>query len=288
MNPAPPASGRSAFHVLAAVLIAGFIALGIFELQAARAEWAKLAELGRQRAADQRRLEVLAQAPAPAAAPSAPAAPSPAPAKAPGDDRRAKQLEARAKGQAYAKAFLAKYPQARAMLIEFQTRNMENYYAPFFRAAGLTPAQINEFVARTAEAHLDSLILNPNGNWSNGQPNMPAADARALLGDAGYQQWQDSARLIPAEGWVQGLAAAVKNGADPLSADQALQLTQLVASNSPDYAAGKRVNPQTVDMTSVVAQAKPLLSDAQWQQAQDFLTIQEANRQLRALIGGNQ
>jgi len=88
----------------------------------------------------------------PAAAPSAPAAPSVAPAKAAGDDRRAKQLEARAKGQAYAKAFLAKYPQARAMLIEFQTRNMENYYAPFFRAAGLTPAQIDEFIARTAEA----------------------------------------------------------------------------------------------------------------------------------------
>jgi len=186
-----------------------------------------------------------------------------------------------------ARAFLSANPKARAMLIEFQTRNMENYYTPFFRAAGFSQAQIDDFIARTARTHLDSLLLYPNGNWSNGQPNLPADEFRSVFGEAAYQQWQDSARAIPAQNWVGDLATAVKEGA-AVSADQAIALTQIVANNSPEYKAGKRVNPQTIDLASVVAQAQGVLTDAQWQQTRNYLTLQAANQQLQALIKGGQ
>jgi hypothetical protein len=80
----------------------------------------------------------------------------------------------------------------------------------------------------------------------------------------------------------------VRTGAPPLSSDQAIELTQVVAGNSPDYVAGKRVNPGAVDLDSVIAQAKPLMTDAQWEQAQNYLLIQTANRQLQSLMQGAQ
>lgn len=287
MSPASSDSQRPALLGLAAILIAVFLGLGLFELKAARVESAKVAQLTRQQAATQERLQQLEQV-AKTVAEAAPAAAVPAPANPARQDARAKMLADRAAAQAYAKAFFAKYPQARAMLVEFQTRNMENYYAPFFHAAGLSQAQIDQFIAHTAQVHLDSLQLNPNGNWVNGQPNLSPDDMRATFGDAGYRQWQDANRAIPAEAWVQGLADSVRNGAAPLSADQALQLTQIMASNSPDYMAGKRVNPGTVDLDSVIAQSKPILTDSQWEQAQNYLMIANANRQLEALIHGSQ
>jgi hypothetical protein len=274
-------SNRSFFLGLAAILIVTFTFVAILDWRAAQDAWSKLAALGRQHAVDEKRLAGLAQALKPAA--PAPAAPRPAAPSAPAagpSDRQEKMAASRAAGQAYAQAFFAKYPQARAMLIEFQSRNIENYDGPFFRAAGLTPAQITEFVARTTQAHLDSLVLNPNGNWSNGTPNMPAEDAQALLGEKGYQQWQDATRAMPAENWVAGLASAVKNGATALTADQSSELVQVVAGSSPDYAAGKRMNPMSIDTSAVIDQAKPLLTDVQWQQAQSFLTLQAASRQL--------
>jgi hypothetical protein len=275
---------------LAGILIAIFLGIAVFELRAVRPERAKVAELTARHAADENRLHQLEQAAKTAAAQTAPekTQASPAPAAGTAPNPRANARAARKAGQAYAKAFFGAYPQARAMLIEYQTRNMENYYAPFFRAAGMSQAQIDEFVARTAETHLNSLVLNANGNWSNGQPNLSPDDIRSLLGDTAYQQWQDAARAIPAENWVGGLASSVKNGAAPLSADQALQLTQIVVSTNPDYAAGKTVNLQSVDLESVIEQAKPLMTDAQWQQAQNYLTIQTANQQLRALMKGGQ
>jgi hypothetical protein len=287
MPPAPAASSRSPFLGLAAILIALLLGFAGFELWAVRADWAQLSELSREHAADEKRLQQLEQTAKRAEAAASPAAAGDraAPANA---DPRAKAQAARAEGQAFARAFLGANPKARAMLVEFQTRNMENYYAPFFRAAGFSQAQIDDFIARTARTHLDSLVLDPNGVWSNGSPNLAPDEFRSVFGDAAYQQWRDSSRALPAENWVGGLAIAVKDGAPALSADQAIALTQIVANNSPDYADGKRVNPQTVDLASVVAQAKGMLTDAQWQQTQNYLTLQAANQQLQVLIKGGQ
>jgi hypothetical protein len=290
MTSPPPPPYRSASLGLAGILIAIFLGLALFELRAVRPERAKLTELTAQHAADEKRLQQLEQTAKTAAAQTGPekTPASSAPANGASPNPRAAARAARKAGQAYAKAFFAAYPQARAMLIEYQTRNMENYYAPFFREAGMSQAQIDEFIARTAETHLNSLVLNAGGNWTNGQPNLSADDIRSLLGDTAYQQWQDAARAIPAENWVGGLASSVKNGAAPLTSDQAFQLTQIVVSTNPDYAAGKTVNLQSVDLESVIEQAKPLMTDAQWQQAQNYLTIQRANQQLRALMKGGQ
>ena len=58
--------------------------------------------------------------------------------------------------------------------------------------------------------------------------------------------------------------------------------------SSPEYASGNRVNLQSVDLESVVDQAKSLMTDAQWQQAQNYLTMQTANQRLQALMKGGQ
>jgi hypothetical protein len=278
-------SDHRALLGLAGVLIVIFLGVGLFELKSARVESAKVAQLTRQHAAAEERLRQLEQS-APAAVPAP--EPVPTPPNSSREDARAKLLADRAAAQAYAKAFFAKYPQARAMLVEYQTRNMENYYAPFFRAAGMSQTQIDQFIARTAQVHLDSLQLNPAGSWSNGQPNLSAEEMRATIGDAGYQHWQDAIRAMPAQNWIDGLSSSVRSGAPSLSSDQAIQLSQIVANNSPDYVAGKRVNPGTVDLDGFIAQAKSVMTDAQWQQAQPYLLLQTANRQLQSLMQGSQ
>lgn len=204
---------------------------------------------------------------------------------APADPKAAAQARREA-AQAKARAFFARYPQAKALWIAFMTANMDNYYGPFFRKAGLTQAQIDAFVAKTAELHADTAQIDPQGRISIGQQNLSETDARAILGDAAYQQWQDTIRALPAQGFTAGLAISETNGSTPLSAGQVDAITQAVVDNSPDYANGNRVNPRNVDWSSVLPAVQETMTPAQWQQAQAFLIFQRANQQLQALMRG--
>jgi len=296
-------STAKVFAGVASVAAIFCLGVAVYQLQAVRTERTALAELNRQQDLETgqlRRLEkaVVGQASSSTTTAAKETGPEQAaadearriaktPANGAGSDAKAAAAARRQAARANAKSFLTQYPQARDLLVGFMTKNMQNYYAPFFHAAGLSQTQIDDFIAQTAQLHIDTLQMGASGGWTIGQQNLPADTARSILGDAGYQQWQQAIQTMPAENWSEGLAIAVKNGTTPLSSDQVTELTQVLASNSPDYASGNRVKLQTVDWASAMEQAQGLMTDAQWQQAQTYLTLQAANRQLQALVKGS-
>lgn len=291
-------AGAVAF-LLVGLAILGLGGAAVYELRAARIESAALAALRRQNTDDQKQLQKLekeaqaiasqiAQSKKSREAAKSQLATDAASSSAAANGGPSSAAARRAAARANAQAFLAQFPQAGGMLLGFMTRNMQNYYAPFFRSAGLSQAQIDDFIGQTAQLHLDTLELNPDGSFKIGQNNLSAAVAQSILGEAGYQQWQDAIQALPGQYWAMGLAITVKNGAPPLSSEQVSELTQVLAVNSPDYASGNRVNLQTVDWASAMQQAQGLMTEAQWQQTQNYLTLQAANRQLQSLMKGAQ
>jgi hypothetical protein len=284
---------RKALVGLAGILTVFCIGFALCQLRAARTETAELTERNRQHDADAQRLAQLEKAEQSAAAQAAQAEakPNPTPIAAAGPtgaggSAKSAAAARRAAAQAYAQAFLGKYPEARGMLTDYMTRNMQNYYAPFFHAAGLSQAQIDEFIAQTAQLHLDTLLLNADGSWSPGQQNLSDDAARSILGDAAFQQWKNALLALPAETFAAGMSVSIKNGAAPLSSDQLTAITQIVATNSPDYSDGKPVKLGAVDWPEALQQVQGQMTPEQWQQAQTYLMFQSANQRLASLIRG--
>jgi RNA polymerase sigma factor (sigma-70 family) len=263
------------------------IGIGLYELRAARADGDALAQLRRKHLADEQRFRQLESALRPSPAnlgeAVANATPAPAIARPRGEEEAAAQHR---EARATAEAFFRRYPEARPMFTEFLTNNMQNRFAPFFRAAGLSQAQVDEFVARTTQMHVDTLEIDPAGAWKFGQGKLPPDEERSILGASAVAQLQSARQVLPTQDWVSGMGAAIANGATPLSADQVTELTQVVAANSPNFAAGKTVYPDSVDWAQAAQQVQSLMTDAQWQQAQSYLSVQVATQRLQALMKG--
>ena len=250
---------------VASVIAILSLGVAVYELRAVRAEQATAAALSRQQTAETRQLRQLELAGQPAGLPIESALARPTADRAvPGREVKAAAEARRLAARAKAKAFLNQSPQARNMLVTSTIRTMENYYAPFFRSAGLSQAQIDEFLARTAQLDINSLQINPDGTWHFDWDNLPADDARSILGDAAYQQLQEANRVLPAQFWSMNLGAVISSFATPLSSQQISAITQIVAANNPDYAAGNNVNPQSIDPDAIMEQAKALMTNSQW------------------------
>jgi len=240
------------------------VGTGVHELQVARQTEASvalanqeydalqkhLAELQTQvRSADQSRdalqknAEALRQA-ATLAGQRAAAAAAAVPARAPARDPKAD-------GQ----AFLAAFPEQRAAIIDIGKAQIARGFGPFYRAAGLSPAQIDQFETFMSEEWLKSIVVAPNSvHPDTGQ--LPQDQLHALLGDQAYQQYQDFNRAQGAYGLALQLATAVTNANAPsMSTDQADQLAQIVLNSSPSYQSGKPMNPAGVNWDAVMAQA---------------------------------
>jgi hypothetical protein len=113
------------------------------------------------------------------------------------------------------------------------------------------------------------------------------ADEVSLLGDAGLQQLQDYERTLSVRReLVQSLAGYVA-WTDPLTADQANQMTQIIANASPAYRAGyqagaylggnETMENETMDWEDVEAKLRPVLTPTQfaaWQQSPSRYELQ--------------
>jgi hypothetical protein len=82
-------------------------------------------------------------------------------------------------------------------------------------------------------------------------------ELKALLGDAGFEQFAAYQHTVPARDTATNLASLLASTDSPLSAGQAQQLTTVLATSSPRQA------PSQFDWVSVYANAQGILSPAQ-------------------------
>jgi len=176
----------------------------------------------------------------------------------------------RADGQ----AFLAAFGQAKSLLRVISKYQLERAYAGFYKQIGLTPGQIDEFESQTVQHWLDTLEVFPGG-MHPGEAELPDDQLRSIFGDSGLQAYKDFDRAQNAYGWASSLAQAAAEGGTPLSSDQISGLAQAVINNSPDYASGNSIDPVNVDWASALPQAKQLLNETQWEQAQSAVLLSQ-------------
>jgi RNA polymerase sigma factor (sigma-70 family) len=160
--------------------------------------------------------------------------------------------------------FLASFPQARTLLTEAGRVRTPPELLEIYRRAGLTPAQIDDLDTRTWANRVESLTLSPNGmGWSvGGFP--PDNEMRQLLGDAGFQQFEDYKRMADVQGVAAQVALAVAYNAPPLTAAQIDQLAHAIYKVEPN----PTLAPNTPEWDAAMAPLQSLMTPAQWQVAE--------------------
>jgi hypothetical protein len=153
-------------------------------------------------------------------------------------------------------------------------------YQSFFAARGLSPGQIERFIAISQNrfaANQDVSALVSQGVVAADDPGVEKLRAqiksehdaayRELLGEAGFGELQEIWRLEVARGLVTGFAGMATIYGAALARGQLEQLVRAVASADSGYQAGGRVSSSldTIDWDQVDAEARPLLTDAQWE-----------------------
>jgi hypothetical protein len=172
----------------------------------------------------------------------------------------------------------AQVPLAQLAAATKERRLIDAAFGPLFRTLGLTPSQIERFKSigvKSYEAGMDLRAIAGQDPATSTDPVVvqlmaeakAAADAayRKLLGEPGYQQFKQYERTKDVRNmlcWLAGLA--VEAGA-PYSAAQLEQLVPVFASASSSYQSGGTVDVQQIDWSLVDTQARPLMSEAQWQ-----------------------
>ena len=107
----------------------------------------------------------------------------------------------------------------------------------------------------------------------------------ALLGDQVIQELRQSERLAPVSELTDGVAGNAYL-TDTLSAQQADQLTQILANNSLSYQKGKIASPTDLDFPAVIAQAQTVLSSSQLEALQNLHDANLALAKLNTLLPG--
>jgi len=91
------------------------------------------------------------------------------------------------------------------------------------------------------------------------------SEQTALLGQSAYGRMVEYERTSDIRNIATGLAGIVYSQESPMTADQGDQLTQILASNSASYQKGGPARFGDIDIQTALAQAKPILSPAQYE-----------------------
>jgi RNA polymerase sigma factor (sigma-70 family) len=169
--------------------------------------------------------------------------------------------------------FLAAHPEAPQLVTNYERARTIERYGLLFQQLGLTPTQIEQFQLLMSQGPASGLGWStaqqaPVGRFNVGAVGLSNAELEdrlhGLLGDSGYQQYQDFNRLAPARGFVTELATVTAVTGAGLSADQAGQMTQILAQNSPGYQSGQRIKSDTIAWDTAMPELQKLLSTAQF------------------------
>lgn len=191
-------------------------------------------------------------------------------------------LAPRDQPRADGEAFLRWQPELRGMLTAQFRAQVARNHALFYRKARLTPAQVETFESRLVAQWLNTLKVTPSG-YNAGRLDLSPSELAAIFGSDGLRQWREFQRERVSDYFARNVALAIKNGAEPPTADQLVQIMNRVSQNSPEFRAGGTVDPATVDWTAALAQVAKELSPAQWQEAQPWLQKTYVDARLKAL-----
>jgi hypothetical protein len=191
--------------------------------------------------------------------------------------------------QTEAEALLTRENQRRALLQAWTAQA----YAPFFRAAALSPGQVEAF--KTAMiAHF--LRWSEIVDAGRGQ-GLAAADQsvwkelgkkedvqfreeqREALGPDAFLQLRQYERTAPLKPVADAVAGAVFDS-EPLTADAAETLIRVLANNSPRFKNGGRASLDDLDLPSALAQLEGALTPRQLAALQTSLAARDAIRKL--------
>ena len=187
------------------------------------------------------------------------------------------------KAKADTEKFYAQFPQARAELEQYFRIHSAAGDALFLRQPSVTPAQAQALITALTDYRTNEMMIHPGSFYASlGFPELPDDQLQAILGDQNFQLYKDTENTRAAVGWVGVLARGAAEGGVPLSLDQAAALSQVVASNSPEYASGGAVNPAHVNWTNVYTQAQQAVTPAQWAELQPTLQMQQVQLQIAA------
>jgi hypothetical protein len=184
--------------------------------------------------------------------------------------------------RADAEAFFAMFPQARTLTREIARRQLARNYAISYRLVGLTSSEIQQFETRMLQYWDEHTEVTPHSIAPNSE--LPDDQLRQIFGEEKFKKWQESNRPGAAQGFVKELALAIGGATSPPTFDQVFQLATIVADHSPDYLAGGEVKLNKVDWTAALAEARTVLTEEQWQEAQPFLLQRELERRLAVAL----
>jgi hypothetical protein len=281
---APPRDPRSggAFAIIAVIAAVLSIGAALYERSAARRLRDAMVTASRAYEVAQRTARTGSARGAEPAAASRPANPGPGADLSNGPSAgaaSAKSGPSLAEQNADWQNFLTLHPEVRDQLSDYAKLEFANEFGAFCQQGGFTTAQADQLEALMFDKWFSGLTIGPQGGirQTGGDTGLlpPVEQLRGLLGDAGTAKLQDFNRTLPAERVVTDIATKAGLESAPLSSDQAAQLAQAMVANSPEYAAGRSVNPATVDWDATLAQAGAFLSPAQLQAAERQIAGQE-------------
>jgi hypothetical protein len=149
-------------------------------------------------------------------------------------------------------------------------------YGPLFRSLGLSPAQSEKFLDLTLkgeERQMDLSAVMRSQGLAEDDPMViklrADSDAelqtaqRELLGEAGFRQAQDYGRTSVVRELVSGLAGAAAVAGVPINAQQAEQLTYILANASSRYRSGGPAEVAEIEWDKIDTPARAILSESQ-------------------------
>jgi hypothetical protein len=153
-------------------------------------------------------------------------------------------------------------------------------FGPFFKAAGLTAAQIEQFEDATIDTWMQNLAVYPNGGIRPAVIQAPDDQLRAILGDQAFEGFKAYVQIMPEQNVARQIATAAGMAGAPMSSDQALQLAQAMAATSDQNQSGTTIAPNSVDWDSAMKQAQSVLSPEQYQAAQPTFALMQYQQAL--------
>ncbi len=170
-------------------------------------------------------------------------------------------------------------------------------YAPFFRAAMLSPTQMTAF---------ENVVVSHWVRWSDTADvffdqhlaeNDPVVKAmaktewtrftneeREALGPDAFQQLQTFERQAAVNAATDAVAGLVFDTGEPLTPDRAAALTQTLAANSSAYKQGGRASLADVDATAVSAHLQNVLTPGQLEALQLSLAARKYGPEIGKLL----
>lgn len=185
------------------------------------------------------------------------------------------------------RAFLARHPEVRQSLLDFQNAKVDFKYAGLYRVRSLTPVQIEQFRALMRENAPTSWNLNGFGKalvLSVGE-NLPYAEITprltALLGEQGMQEMIKTQTAAYGRDFTVRIAANLHFTESPITKEQADALTKIINRHrNLKLSSGARV----VDWNSASSEIRGALSESQFSAFEAVRAQDEASQMFATQI----